>query len=147
MPEENTAVEEYIKSGADLKLLDKPEQFVAAMLGVPLIKQRLDCHKFALTFMENWDGLTAPLDHYLSAIEQTRNSTSLKAILTVVLDIGNEMNKGAEISGFRLSTLNKLNDVRTVTKPVRTVLQYIVDVRNKCDANPDRIFVCLCASK
>lgn len=128
LPEENAAVEEYIKSGADLKLLDKPEQFVAAMLGVPLIKARLESHKFALTFMENWDGITAPLDHVLSAVDQLRSSASLKAILGVALQIGNELNKGAEVSGFRISTLNKLSDVRTATKPVRTLIQYIVDV-------------------
>lgn len=121
-------MEEYIKSGADLKLLDKPEQFVAAMLGLPLFKQRLEAHKYALQFLDNYDAIGVPLDHLLSATMQVRNSQSLKAILTVALEIGNEMNKGAEIGGFRLTTLNKLNDVRTVTKPVRTVLQYIVDV-------------------
>lgn len=119
-----------------MKLLDKPEQFVAAMLGVPLIKARLECHKFALTFMESWDAITAPLDHVLNAVTEMRDSKSLKAILTVALDVGNEMNKGAEVSGFRLSTLNKLGDVRTVTKPVRTLLQYIVDVSAKKSRTP-----------
>lgn len=128
LPEENIVVEEFIKSGADLKLLDKPEQFVAAMLGVPLFKPRLESHKYALQFMESYDALSIPLGHLGKAMEEMKNSQRLKAILNVALTVGNELNKGAEIGGFRLSTLNKLADVRTVTKPIRTLLQYIVDV-------------------
>jgi hypothetical protein len=98
------------------------------MLGVPLMQRRLECHRYALQFIDLYDSVAIPLSNIGSTIHELRNSVCLKVILSVVLEIGNTMNKGAEVTGFRLSTLNKLSDVRTVTTPVRTVLQYVIDV-------------------
>ncbi|CDJ39733.1 hypothetical protein ETH_00024605 [Eimeria tenella] len=131
-PEETAVMKEYINSGGDLRLVDRPEQFVAAMLGIPLMKQRLECHLFGLNFGENFREACGPVDHLAEAAAAARSSKTLRSFLFAVLEIGNLLNYGdpqrGNAEGFKPSTLAKLNEVRSTTKPVRTLLQYLCDI-------------------
>ncbi|RQX72954.1 formin FRM1, partial [Toxoplasma gondii CAST] len=133
--EENQVVKEYINSGGDLKLVDKPEQFVAAMLGVPLMKQRLEAHAFALNFREAYSDAYTPLENMADACDAIDDSQNLKIVLFAILELGNALNEGdpqrGGAAGFKPTTLAKLQEIRTTTKPVRTMLQYICDVQNQ----------------
>ncbi|CBZ51353.1 hypothetical protein NCLIV_044180 [Neospora caninum Liverpool] len=130
--EENQVVKEYINSGGDLKLVDRPEQFVAAMLGVPLMKQRLEAHAFALNFREAYSDAYTPLENMADACDAIDDSQNLKVVLFAILELGNALNEGdpqrGSASGFKPTTLAKLQEIRTTTKPVRTMLQYICDI-------------------
>ncbi|SBT71577.1 formin 1, putative [Plasmodium malariae] len=130
-PEEFEIVKEYICSKGDLNLVDKPEQYVAALLGVPLLKQRLESHYFALSFKENYENTLNPLENILESCEAIKGSTKLFTILFTILNVGNTLNYGdpqrGNAFGFKLTTLSKLNDIRSSTKPVKTLLQYICE--------------------
>ncbi|SBT35934.1 formin 1, putative [Plasmodium ovale wallikeri] len=130
--EEFEIVKEYIYSNGDLNLVDKPEQYVAALMGVPLLKQRLESHYFALSFKENYENTLNPLEHILESCEAVKNSTKLFTILFTILNVGNTLNYGdpqrGNAFGFKLTTLAKLNDIRSSTKPVKTLLQYICEI-------------------
>ncbi|ETW19924.1 hypothetical protein PFFVO_01214 [Plasmodium falciparum Vietnam Oak-Knoll (FVO)] len=131
-PEEFEIVKEYIHSNGDLNLVDKPEQYVAAIIGVPLLKQRLESHYYALSFKENYENTLNPLENILEACEAIKDSNKLFTILFTILNVGNTLNYGdaqrGNAFGFKLSTLSKLNDIRSSTKPVKTLLQYICEV-------------------
>ncbi|CAA9988526.1 formin 1, putative [Plasmodium knowlesi strain H] len=131
-PEEFEIVKEYILSNGDLNLVDKPEQYVAALMGVPLLKQRLESHYFALSFKENYENTLTPLENILESCEAVKNSTKLFTILFTILNVGNTLNYGdpqrGNAFGFKLTTLAKLNDIRSTTKPVKTLLQYICEI-------------------
>ncbi|SBS84139.1 formin 1, putative [Plasmodium ovale curtisi] len=130
--EEFEIVKEYIYSNGDLNLVDKPEQYVAALMGVPLLKQRLESHYFALSFKENYENTLNPLENILESCEAVKNSTKLFTILFTILNVGNTLNYGdpqrGNAFGFKLTTLAKLNDIRSSTKPVKTLLQYICEI-------------------
>ncbi|CDU19647.1 uncharacterized protein PY17X_1248800 [Plasmodium yoelii] len=131
-PEEFEIVKEYICSNGDLNLVDKPEQYIAALTGVPLLKQRLESHYFALAFKENYENTLNPLENILESCEAIKGSTKLFTILFTILNVGNTLNYGdpqrGNAFGFKLTTLAKLNDIRSSTKPVKTLMQYICEV-------------------
>lgn len=119
--------------GGDLHLVDRPEQYVAAMMGIPLMKQRLDAHLFALNFAENYKDAYNPVDAISEACDSLKGCKNLKSILFAILELGNMLNGGdpqrGNADGFKPTTLAKLTEVRSTTKPIRTLLQYLCDVR------------------
>ncbi|CDI80128.1 hypothetical protein EAH_00049260, partial [Eimeria acervulina] len=131
-PEELAVMKEYINSGGDLHLVDRPEQFVASLIGVPLMKNRLESHLFALNFSENYRDAYNPLECLADSNEAVRQCKHLKSICFAVLEIGNMLNEGdpqrGNAQGFKPSTLPKLNELRSTTKPFRTLLQYLCDI-------------------
>ncbi|KAH0488108.1 MAG: hypothetical protein KVP17_001349 [Porospora cf. gigantea B] len=126
-PAEYEMVKDFLDGGGQVEELDKPEQFVAAMKGIPLFAERLEAHMFALQFQENLSPLRKQLDLLESTIDTLRGSDALLDIFAVILEIGNKMNQSS-VKGFRLSTLSKLGDVKTSTKPLRTITHYITDL-------------------
>ncbi|KAL7067920.1 formin-like family protein [Cryptosporidium serpentis] len=130
-PEEMTIVKEFIDAGGDLTQLDKPEQFIAAMIGIPLFTQRLNAQLYKLTFNNTWSTLEGPLEDILGVCNEIRGSLKLKKVFSIILSIGNIMNSNTDkgdAKGFRISSLSKLSEVRSSTKPVKTLIQYIGDI-------------------
>lgn len=99
------------------------------------MKQRLDAHLFALNFAENYRDAYNPVDALLESCDSVRACKNLKSILFAVLELGNMLNEGdpqrGNADGFKPTTLGKLTEVRSTTKPIRTLLQYLCDVRNR----------------
>eukprot|EP01071_Lankesteria_metandrocarpae_P002188 Lankesteria_metandrocarpae@DN2147_c0_g1_i1.p1 len=126
-PDEVAVVTEFLKGGGQAALLDRPDQFVAAMIGVPLFAQRMEFHRFASGFSELLRSVAEPLEDFSRAVEEVLGSEKLRSLLLIILKIGNEINPKSA-TAFRFTTLNKLNDIRTTTKPVRTMLQYIGNI-------------------
>ncbi|KAF8822748.1 formin FRM1, partial [Cardiosporidium cionae] len=130
--EETNALKAYLDSGGDLSVVDRPEQFVAAMMGVPLMLQRLDAHLFALQFRELYESSFSPLEKVCEACDAIADCNNFSVLLFAVLDFGNKLNEGdtqrGNAQGFKPSTLSKLVDIKTTTKPIRTAIQYICDV-------------------
>ncbi|UKK02778.2 hypothetical protein MACK_002875 [Theileria orientalis] len=130
--EELSIVSEFVKSGGDLSVVDKPEQFVASLVGIPIMKQRLECHQTALTFKDNYNEIYGPLETILDSCEAVMSSMKLNILSNVILSVGNTLNEGdpkkGNAEGFKPTTYPKLNDFRTTTKPSKTLLQYICDI-------------------
>lgn len=127
LPEETTAVSEYIKSGGDVTKLDRPEQFVAAMMGIPLFKQRMSTFMYSSTFHDQIDDIMIPLERLQKACKAILDSPRLKKLLNAILKIGNILNQ-VEAVGFKAGVLSKLEELKTTTKPIRTFTEYLVDV-------------------
>eukprot|EP01054_Gregarina_sp_Poly1_P004223 Gregarina_sp_Poly_1__4222@NODE_2302_length_2332_cov_17_217660_g1475_i0_p3_GENE_NODE_2302_length_2332_cov_17_217660_g1475_i0NODE_2302_length_2332_cov_17_217660_g1475_i0_p3_ORF_typecomplete_len172_score21_16FH2/PF02181_23/1e32_NODE_2302_length_2332_cov_17_217660_g1475_i06771192 len=127
LPEETAAVSEYIKTGGDVTKLDRPEQFIAAMMGIPLFKQRLAAFQYVATFQDAMDELMIPLERFKNACGDVLDSQRLQKLLMAILKIGNILNQ-VEAVGFKAGVLSKLDDVKTTTKPIRTFPEYMVDV-------------------
>ncbi|GBE61475.1 formin homology 2 domain containing protein, putative [Babesia ovata] len=136
-PEEANIVQEYVKSGGDMNLVDRPEQFVAVISTIPLLKQRLDSHHVALTFKEHFQEIITPLERIMDGCEAVMSSVKLNVLSNVILKIGNTLNEGdskkGNAEGFKPTTFAKLNEFRTTTKPVKTLMQYICDIVAKDD--------------
>ncbi|GFE54745.1 formin homology 2 domain containing protein, putative [Babesia ovis] len=130
--EEITIVQEYVKSGGDVNAVDRPEQFVAVISTIPLLKQRLECHHVALTFKEHFQEIISPLESIMDGCESVMNSRRLNVMANLILKIGNTLNEGdskkGNAEGFKPTTFAKLNEFRTTTKPVKTLMQYICDI-------------------
>lgn len=126
-PDEFAVLTEFIKGGGDVKNLDKAEQFVAAMMGIPLMKERLQ----ALIFSAEWDDTIArlqkPMENFNQAVESLLKSERLKALLAALLKVGNILNQ-ANAPGFKTGVLPKLDEIKTTKKPTRTLVEYLVDV-------------------
>ncbi|EDO06397.1 formin homology 2 domain containing protein [Babesia bovis T2Bo] len=142
--EEITIVQEYVKSGGDVNAVDRPEQFVAVISTIPLLKQRLECHQIALTFKEHFDEIEAPLSRIIKGCEDVMTNRSLNVLANVVLKIGNALNAGdskkGNAEGFKPTTFAKLNEFRTTTKPVKTLMQYICDIVARNDESLLQIY-------
>ncbi|AFZ81347.1 formin 2 domain-containing protein [Theileria equi strain WA] len=131
-PEECSIVSEFVKSGGDLTMVDRPEQFVAVLLGIPILKQRLEAHHIALLFKDNYNEISVPLESIMEGCEAIMSSDKLNVLSHFILNIGNTLNEGdpkkGNAEGFKPTTFAKLNDFRTTTKPPKTLLQYICDM-------------------
>ncbi|GIX64301.1 formin 1, putative [Babesia caballi] len=130
--EEINIVQEYVKSGGDMNAVDRPEQFVAVIATIPLLKQRLESHHVALTFKEHFQEIVTPLERIMDGCEAVMASTRLNVLSNVILKIGNTLNEGdskkGNAEGFKPTTFAKLNEFRTTAKPVKTLMQYICDL-------------------
>ncbi|ORM40815.1 Formin-like protein 20 [Babesia sp. Xinjiang] len=130
--EEVTIVQEYVKSGGDMTVVDRPEQFVAVISTIPILKQRLESHQVALTFKEHFQEIITPLERIMDGCEAVMTSSRLNVLSNVILKIGNTLNEGdskkGNAEGFKPTTFAKLNEFRTTTKPVKTLMQYICDL-------------------
>eukprot|EP01053_Blabericola_migrator_P001788 Blabericola_migrator_1__1787@NODE_1484_length_4445_cov_14_403381_g974_i0_p7_GENE_NODE_1484_length_4445_cov_14_403381_g974_i0NODE_1484_length_4445_cov_14_403381_g974_i0_p7_ORF_typecomplete_len133_score26_92FH2/PF02181_23/3_5e29AnkUBD/PF18418_1/0_77AnkUBD/PF18418_1/9_8e02_NODE_1484_length_4445_cov_14_403381_g974_i018682266 len=108
LPEETKAISEYIKSGGDITKVDRPEQFVAAMMGVPLFKQRLAAFQYVATFQDAIDELMIPLERFKKACQDVLDSQRLKKLLMAIVKIGNILNQ-VDAVGFKAGVLSKLS--------------------------------------
>lgn len=135
--EEANIVQEYVNSGGDLSVVDRPEQFVAVISSIPMLKQRLEAHHVALTFKEHFQEIITPLERIMDGCESVIASTKLNVLSNIILKIGNTLNEGdprkGNAEGFKPTTYTKLNEFRTTTKPTKTLLQYICDIAAKDD--------------
>lgn len=130
-PEEFAIVKEYIDAGGDLTQLDKPEQFIAAMIGIPMFGARLNAQLFILSFDNSFNDLMAPLQEIITVCNEIKSNSKLKKVFSIILSVGNILNLNTEkgdAKGFRMSSLSKLCEVRSSTKPIKTLLQYITEI-------------------
>lgn len=124
--EEILSVKDFIKSGQDVEKLDKPEKFVMSLMDVPDIKDRLTAHLYALEFADALLSLSRPAELVSRACEALRESTRFPTCLRLIVKLGNALNS-TEVAGIKFSSLSKIAELRTTTKPQRSFLQYLID--------------------
>ena len=126
-PEETTLITDYIRAGKDVTKLEKPEQFIASLSTVRKIKPRLEAFIFIKTFRQNVMDINLMLTTFSDACMAIQSSKRLKKLIAAILKIGNILNQSNAL-GFKINILSKLEDFKTTTKPVRTFVQYLVDI-------------------
>ena len=111
----------------DVELLGEVERFFLC-LAVPTLSTRLK----SLLFLQSFSSLTSQLQDAMDLIARTndrlRGSKALRAVLGLVLRVGNYMtgcNGAVQAYGFHLSTLSKLRGVKSVDSKT-TLLHFIV---------------------
>uniref|UniRef100_A0A2H1W0G9 SFRICE_013890 n=1 Tax=Spodoptera frugiperda TaxID=7108 RepID=A0A2H1W0G9_SPOFR len=111
-------------------LLSKLKMTDEEICRIPHYSQRVRLLLFKKKFSLAAGEATARAAVVLRAARDMTRSRRLRALLEVVLALGNYMNRGARgnASGFRLSSLNKLADTKSSVSRNTTLLHYLVEL-------------------
>uniref|UniRef100_A0A8C8RSH3 Formin 1 n=1 Tax=Pelusios castaneus TaxID=367368 RepID=A0A8C8RSH3_9SAUR len=101
----------------ELKLLDKPEQFLYELSQIPNFAERAQCIIFQSVFSEGITSVHHKVDIITRVSKDLLDMKSVKEILGLILAFGNYMNGGnrtrGQADGFALEILPKLKDVKS----------------------------------
>ncbi|XP_073067681.1 formin-1 isoform X4 [Manis javanica] len=113
----------------ELKLLDKPEQFLHELAQIPNFAERAQCIIFRSVFSESITSLHRKVEIITRASKGLLHTKSVKDILALILAFGNYMNGGnrtrGQADGYSLEILPKLKDVRSRDNGINLV-DYVV---------------------
>ncbi|XP_003791732.1 formin-1 isoform X2 [Otolemur garnettii] len=113
----------------ELKLLDKPEQFLHELAQIPNFAERAQCIIFRSVFSEGITSLHQKVEIITRASKGLLHMKSVKDILALILAFGNYMNGGnrtrGQADGYSLEILPKLKDVKSRDNGINLV-DYVV---------------------
>uniref|UniRef100_A0A673UAX6 Formin 1 n=1 Tax=Suricata suricatta TaxID=37032 RepID=A0A673UAX6_SURSU len=113
----------------ELKLLDKPEQFLHELAQIPNFAERAQCIIFRSVFSEGITSLHRKVEIVTRASKGLLHMKSVKDILALILAFGNYMNGGnrtrGQADGYSLEILPKLKDVKSRDNGINLV-DYVV---------------------
>ncbi|XP_073465988.1 formin-1 isoform X3 [Aquarana catesbeiana] len=113
----------------DVKLLDKPEQFLYELSQIPNFTERSKCIIFQSVFAEGIGSVRRKIDIVIRACNGVSQMESVKDIMGLILAFGNYMNGGnrtrGQADGFGLEILPKLKDVKSRDNGV-SLVDYVV---------------------
>ncbi|KAL4713309.1 hypothetical protein ACJJTC_015296 [Scirpophaga incertulas] len=114
----------------ELDSMARADRFLYEISKIPHYSQRVRTLLFKKKFAAAAAEASARATTVLRAAREMMRSRKLKALLEVVLALGNYMNRGARgnASGFRLSSLNKLADTKSSVSRNTTLLHYLVEL-------------------
>ncbi|KAM6311693.1 formin-1 [Aegotheles albertisi] len=121
----------------ELKLLDKPEQFLYELSQIPNFTERAQCIIFQSVCSEGITAVHRKVDIITRVSKALLNMTSVKEILGLILAFGNYMNGGnrtrGQADGFGLEILPKLKDVKSRDKSINLVDYVVMYYLRHCD--------------
>ncbi|XP_065542707.1 formin-1 [Lathamus discolor] len=121
----------------ELKLLDKPEQFLYELSQIPNFTERAQCIIFQSVFSEGITSVHRKVDIITRVSKALLNMTSVKEILGLILAFGNYMNGGnrtrGQADGFGLEILPKLKDVKSRHNGINLVDYVVIYYLRHCD--------------
>ncbi|NXJ77793.1 FMN protein, partial [Trogon melanurus] len=121
----------------ELKLLDKPEQFLYELSQIPNFTERAQCIIFQSVFSEGITSVHRKVDIITRVSKALLNMTSVKEILGLILAFGNYMNGGnrtrGQADGFGLEILPKLKDVKSRDNGINLVDYVVIYYLRHCD--------------
>ncbi|NXC50257.1 FMN protein, partial [Penelope pileata] len=121
----------------ELKLLDKPEQFLYELSQIPNFTERAQCIIFQSVFSEGITSVRRKVDIITRVSKALLNMTSVKEILGLILAFGNYMNGGnrtrGQADGFGLEILPKLKDVKSRDNRINLVDYVVIYYLRHCD--------------
>jgi archaellum component FlaC len=121
----------------DVKLLAEPEKFFYEIKDIAQLPNRLDTWNFKIRFEADYHVLLPDIESILLASKEMQESKSFLEMLTIILAMCNFLNaKGRKKNtmGFKLSSLTKLSDTKTVDNK-SNLLSYLVEYVER--AKPD----------
>ncbi|XP_041902885.1 formin-1 isoform X2 [Corvus kubaryi] len=121
----------------ELKLLDKPEQFLYELSQIPNFAERAQCIIFQSVFSEGITSVHRKVDIVTRVSKALLSMTSVKEILGLILAFGNYMNGGnrtrGQADGFGLEILPKLKDVKSRDNGINLVDYVVIYYLRHCD--------------
>jgi dishevelled associated activator of morphogenesis len=134
LAEELEQIKAYLAGpDAEPERLGNVEKYFAAMDKIPMLEARLKCIVFKLYFPIKTEEIRPDISTLRLASKAIRKNPKFRKILLVVLQLGNFLNgKSARgnAMGFKLSTLQKLQDTKT-TDNKKNLLHYLVELTEK----------------
>ncbi|KAF1374981.1 hypothetical protein PFLUV_G00234670 [Perca fluviatilis] len=101
----------------EVKLLDKPEQFLYELSQIPDFTGRAYCIIFQSVFLDTISSIRRKVEIISNVSKELLECNSLRDVLGLVLAFGNYMNGGnrtrGQADGFGLEILPKLKDVKS----------------------------------
>uniref|UniRef100_A0A8C2HM79 FH2 domain-containing protein n=1 Tax=Cyprinus carpio TaxID=7962 RepID=A0A8C2HM79_CYPCA len=130
-PEELEKIKKHYETSDEeqVKLLDKPEQFLYELSQIPEFSSRVHCFIFQSKFTDAVASIQRKTDIILHVCKYLLEKDSVKELIGLVLALGNYMNGGSrargQADGFGLEILPKLKDVKSRENHI-SLLDYIV---------------------
>ncbi|KAL7861794.1 hypothetical protein SRHO_G00132350 [Serrasalmus rhombeus] len=113
----------------EVKLLDKPEQFLYELSQIPDFAGRAHCIIFRSVFQDAISSIHRKVEIISRVCKELLESSSLKEVIGLVLAFGNYMNGGnrtrGQADGFGLEILPKLKDVKSRDNRI-SLVDYVV---------------------
>lgn len=130
-PEELEKIKKHYETSDEeqVKLLDKPEQFLYELSQIPEFSSRVHCFIFQSKFTDAVASIQRKTEIILHVCKYLLEKDSVKELIGLVLALGNYMNGGSrargQADGFGLEILPKLKDVKSRQNHI-SLLDYIV---------------------
>lgn len=130
-PEELERIKKHYETSEEeeVKLLDKPEQFLYELSQIPDFAGRAHCIIFQSAFIDGIASIQRKLKIISSVCKALLDCEGVRAVVGLVLALGNHMNGGSRVrgqaDGFGLEILPKLKDVKSRDNRI-SLLDYVV---------------------
>uniref|UniRef100_A0A3Q1JKH7 FH2 domain-containing protein n=1 Tax=Anabas testudineus TaxID=64144 RepID=A0A3Q1JKH7_ANATE len=130
-PEELERIKKHYETSEeeDVKLLDKPEQFLYELSQIPDFAGRAHCIIFQSAFVDGIASIQRKLNTVSSVCKALLESDGVREVMGLVLALGNYMNGGnrtrGQADGFGLDILPKLKDVKSRDNRI-SLVDYVV---------------------
>uniref|UniRef100_A0A4W5N549 Formin 1 n=1 Tax=Hucho hucho TaxID=62062 RepID=A0A4W5N549_9TELE len=113
----------------EVKLLDKPEQFLYELSQIPDFSGRSHCIIFQSIFLDSMSSIHRKVEIVSTVSKDLLDCSSVKDVMGLVLAFGNYMNGGnrtrGQADGFGLEILPKLKDVKSRDNRI-SLVDYVV---------------------
>ncbi|XP_034755606.1 formin isoform X2 [Etheostoma cragini] len=130
-PEELERIKKHYETSEEeeVKLLDKPEQFLYELSQIPDFAGRARCIIFQSVFIDGIASIQHKLNTVSSVCKALLESNGVTEVMGLVLALGNYMNGGnrtrGQADGFGLEILPKLKDVKSKDNRI-SLVDYVV---------------------
>ncbi|KAM7395126.1 hypothetical protein PAMA_006735 [Pampus argenteus] len=130
-PEEVEKIKKHYETSEEeeVKLLDKPEQFLYELSQIPDFAGRAHCIIFQAAFVDGIASIQRKLNTVSSVCKALLHSDDVREVMGLVLALGNRMNGGnrtrGQADGFGLEILPKLKDVKSRDNRI-SLVDYVV---------------------
>eukprot|EP01130_Rhizamoeba_saxonica_P011441 TRINITY_DN4757_c0_g3_i1.p1 TRINITY_DN4757_c0_g3~~TRINITY_DN4757_c0_g3_i1.p1 ORF type:complete len:885 (+),score=241.93 TRINITY_DN4757_c0_g3_i1:63-2717(+) len=131
--EEIAALKEY---NGDIDDLSNADKYILAMMEIPTPAIRINSLVYKMEFPIRYDELKEKLNILQGAIDIVRLDKAFQKFLEIVLAMGNYINGNTRrggFFGFKLSSLQKLAEVKSTKNNKITLLHYIVEQVHETD--------------
>ncbi|XP_057209764.1 formin isoform X2 [Triplophysa rosa] len=130
-PEELEKIKKHYETSDEeqVKLLDKPEQFLYELSQIPEFSSRVHCFIFQSKFTDAVAAIQYKAEIILRVCKHLPEEDGVREVMGLVLALGNYMNGGSrargQADGFGLEILPKLKDVKSRDNRI-SLLDYVV---------------------
>ena len=118
----------------DFELLGQAEKYMSVMMDFKSASSRVQCMVFKQQFKNRVLEVKNMVSKIECACDDVKMSLRFKKLLKTILKVGNQLNDGADRTGFAVDSLLKLQSAKAFDKKT-SILQYVVMLINRNDAN------------
>nr|XP_061798857.1 formin-1-like [Nerophis lumbriciformis] len=123
----------------EVKLLDKPEQFLFELSQIPNFAGRAHCIIFQSLFLDTISSIRSKVEIIKNVCKELLECKRVREVMGLVLAFGNYMNGGnrtrGQADGFSLEILPKLKDVKSRDSHISLVDYVVLSYLRNFDSN------------